>query len=196
MGRVRDQRRREDQHSSPLAQPPSPPCSHRAARVEHEYSRARAWAYLATLDVHRAKIFGRCEKANGIDPFDRLVAQVMTQPPYRDARRVFWIMDNGSSHRGQPCVKRLTHVSQRGPRSRPDSRELAQPDRDLLLDRPAQGPDPNGFSGLEDVKDRLLGFQEYYESLATPFDWRFTREDLTKLNKKFVAEPSALRHAA
>ena len=34
----------------------------------------------------------------------------MTQPPYRDARRVFWIMDNGSSHRGQPCVRRLTEA--------------------------------------------------------------------------------------
>ena len=34
----------------------------------------------------------------------------MTQPPYRNARRVFWIMDNGSSHRGQPCVRRLTKI--------------------------------------------------------------------------------------
>ena len=34
----------------------------------------------------------------------------MAQPPYRDARRVFWIMDNGSSHRGQPCVRRLTKI--------------------------------------------------------------------------------------
>jgi len=30
-------------------------------RVEHEYARGGAWAYLAALDVHRAKVFGRCE---------------------------------------------------------------------------------------------------------------------------------------
>ncbi len=76
-------------------------------RVEHEYRRRGAWAYLAVLDVFRAKLFGRCEKKTGIDPFHRLVDQVMTRPPYNEARRVFWIMDNGSSHRGAACVKRL-----------------------------------------------------------------------------------------
>ncbi len=59
-------------------------------KVEHEYERAGAWAYLAALDVHQARLFGRCEPTTGIAPFDRLVAQVMTLPPYRDARRVFW----------------------------------------------------------------------------------------------------------
>ena len=53
-----------------------------AMKVEHEYKRCGAWAYLAALDVHRAKVFGRCEQSSGIAPFDRLVAQVMTQPPY------------------------------------------------------------------------------------------------------------------
>ena len=54
----------------------------------------------AALDVHHARIFGRCETQNGIQPFDRLVEQVMTRPPYNDARRVFWIVDNCSAHRG------------------------------------------------------------------------------------------------
>src|SRR5208283_1953252 len=56
-------------------------------RVEHEYQRCGAWAYLAALDVHRAKVFGRCEHKNGIAPFERLVAQVMQQSPYDKARR-------------------------------------------------------------------------------------------------------------
>ena len=30
-------------------------------RVEHEYQRRGAWAYLAALDVHRAHVVGRCE---------------------------------------------------------------------------------------------------------------------------------------
>src|SRR5436190_956296 len=76
-------------------------------KVEHEYKRRGAWAYIAALDVHRAKLFGRCERKNGIEPFDRLVSEVMNQPPYNEARRVFWILDNGSAHRAPRCVARL-----------------------------------------------------------------------------------------
>jgi hypothetical protein len=78
-----------------------------AMRLEHEYKRCGAWAYLAALDVHRAKLFGRCERKNGIAPFDRLVDDVMRQAPYNDARRVFWIVDNGSAHRAPGCITRL-----------------------------------------------------------------------------------------
>src|ERR1039458_6691856 len=42
-----------------------------------------------------------------IKPFDRLVEQVMSQEPYMSAKRVFWIIDNGSSHRGERCIRRL-----------------------------------------------------------------------------------------
>ena len=76
---------------------PAPDCP---MRVEHEYRRRGAWTYLAAWDVQRAKLLGRCESQNGIAPVDRLVGQVMSQEPYRSARRVFWIMDNGSAHRG------------------------------------------------------------------------------------------------
>jgi hypothetical protein len=78
-----------------------------AMRVEHEYFRCGAWTYIAALDVHHARIFGRCEIKNGIAPFDRLVEQVMTRPPYNDARRVFWIVDNCSAHRGARAAQRL-----------------------------------------------------------------------------------------
>ena len=40
-------------------------------------------------------------------PFGRLVDQVMNEEPYRSARRVFWIVDNGSSHRGQRAAAEL-----------------------------------------------------------------------------------------
>ena len=56
-----------------------PPRSRSAMKVEHEYERCGAWAYLAALDVQRAKLFGRCESKTGIEPFDRLVEQVMSQ---------------------------------------------------------------------------------------------------------------------
>lgn len=67
----------------------------------------------AALDVHRTKVFGRCAPTTGIEPFERLVEQVMSQPPYNTARRVFWVMDNGSSHRGQASVQRLTQAHPR-----------------------------------------------------------------------------------
>ena len=177
--------------------PTSPPRPHCDTRVEHEYARAGAWAYLAALDVHRAKVFGRCEKTTGIDPFSRLVDQVMSQTPYRDARRVFWIMDNGSSHRGQPCVRRLTEAY-------PNLVPVHGPIHASWLNQieiyfsivQRKALTPNDFSCLNEVEDRLLRFQEYYESLATPFDWRFTRNDLAKLTKKFLAQPGPLRLAA
>jgi len=75
--------------------------------VEHEYERMGALCHLAARDVKRAKLFDRCEPKGGIEPFDRLVAQVMTQEPYASARRVFWIVDNGSSHRGHRSIDRL-----------------------------------------------------------------------------------------
>jgi len=41
-----------------------------------------------------------------------------------------------------------------------------------------------------------LGFQEYYENIAAPFEWKFTREDLMTMMKKLYAQPIALRLAA
>jgi len=84
---------RRRKHATQTCRPRTP------MHVEHEYFRCGAWTYIAGLDVHHARIFGRCESKNGIAPFDRLVEQVMTRPPYNDARRVFWIVDNCSVHR-------------------------------------------------------------------------------------------------
>ena len=64
-------------------------------------------AYLAAHDGHRAQIHGRCADTTGIVPFTALVEQVMTPEPYKSADRVFWVVDNGSSHRGQKAIDRL-----------------------------------------------------------------------------------------
>jgi hypothetical protein len=76
-------------------------------RVNHEYERGGALAYLAAYDVHQARVFGRCAPSTGIKPFMALVAQVTTTEPYASAKRVFWVVDNGSSHRGQAAIDRL-----------------------------------------------------------------------------------------
>ena len=76
-------------------------------KVEHEYVRGGAVAHLAAWDVASGRVHGRCESTTGIAPFERLVDAVMTQEPYRSAERVFWIADNGSSHRGETARCRL-----------------------------------------------------------------------------------------
>jgi len=151
-------------------------------KVEHEYKRGGAWAYIAALDVHRAKVFGRCESSTGIAPFGRLVDQVMTRPPYTEARRVFWIVDNGSSHRGTAAVLPLQQKYPRlvlvhGPIHASWLNQIeiyfSIIQRKVLT--------PNDFPHLEAVAERLLEFQYYWESIAKPFQWKFTREDLARL---------------
>jgi len=171
----------------------------RPMRVEHEYKRGGAWAYLAAWDVRRAKVHGRCELKTGIAPFERLVEQVMSQEPYRSAARVFWIMDNGSSHRGQRCLTRL--------RARwPTIIAVHTPVHASWLNQievyfsivQRKAPTPNDFHSLAEVEDRLLRFQQHYTAVAQPFQWRFTRTDLAKLLEKLRChEPLGMRaHAA
>lgn len=151
-------------------------------RIEHEYKRMGAWAYLAALDVHRAKVFGRCEKSGTIAAFDELVAQVMRRRPYRDARRVFWIVDNGTAHRGLAAAERLRKkhpnlVLVHGP---VHASWLNQIEIYFsILQRKALTP--NDFPSLEALSQRLLAFARHYQTIAKPFEWRFTRTDLADL---------------
>ena len=158
------------------------PAPGRPTRVEHEYKRGGAWAYFAAWDVHQAKVFGRCEQTTGIAPFDRLVAQVMSQEPYRSARRVFWITDNGSSHRGQKAAQRLratwptlvlVHTPVHASWLNQIEIYFSVVQRKVLT--------PNDFSSLADVEDCLLRFQDRYQRAAKPFQWTFTRSDLHNL---------------
>ncbi len=66
-------------------QPTLPPASDRPIRVEHQYFREGAWTYLAAWDVHRAKVFGRCEVKSGIAPVDPLVSEVMMFDEHTEA---------------------------------------------------------------------------------------------------------------
>jgi hypothetical protein len=55
------------------------------------------------MDVHDPArgLFGRCEAKISNQAFDALVEQVMTSEPYAFAQRVFWVVDNGTIHRGE-----------------------------------------------------------------------------------------------
>jgi hypothetical protein len=154
----------------------------RKTRVEHEYERKGALAYLAAWDVHRAKLFGRCEPKNGIEPFGRLVDEVMREEPYASADRVFWVVDNGSSHRGAASVKRLEgafsnlrliHLPVHASWLNQIEIYFSIVQRKVLT--------PNDFADLDVLAERLLAFQERYEQAAEPFAWKFTRHDLDRL---------------
>ena len=174
-----------------------PPARARPMRVEHEYDRLGAWAYLAAWDVRRARVFGRCERSSSIAAFDRLVAQVMGQRPYRCAPRVFWIIDNGTTHRGARCVARL---QRRWPNLIPvhtpvHASWLNQVELYFsVLQRKALVP--NDFRSLSELEQRLSSFQKHYQQVARPFQWRFTRRDLRRLMAKLNATRLPLAKAA
>ena len=176
--------------------PTLPPGPRRLARVEHEYERRGALAYLAAWDCGQGKIFARCETTTGIEPFGRLVDQVMSIEPYASAERVFWILDNGSSHRGAASVDRLS-------RTWPNAHLVHLPVHASWLHQieiyfsvvQRKVLTPNDFTDLDDLEQRLLAFQHRYEQAAKPFQWNFTRHDLDQLLQR-LAEPRQLRPAA
>jgi hypothetical protein len=161
----------------------------RPMRVEHEYFRTGALTYLAAWDVHHAKLFGRCERKTTIGAVDRLVEQVMATEPYRSARRVFWIADNCSSHRGEKAAARL--------RARwPAVTLVHTPVHASWLNQveiyfsivQRKVVTPNDFTSLRELEERLLAFQVRYEQTAKPFQWAFSRADLANLLTKLKAK--------
>lgn len=172
--------------------PITPPGPGRSMRVEHEYRRHGVCAYIAAWDVHRARLFGNVRAKISIAAFDALVAQVMAREPYRSARRVFWIVDGGTIHRGQRAADRL--------QARFDNLTLVHLPTHAswlnqieiyfsILERKALTP--AHFSSQDEIAERILGFQEHYQQIASPFEWKFTRSDLSRL----LARPLAPAHS-
>jgi hypothetical protein len=159
--------------------PGLPAAPGRFRRVEHEYERGGALQYLAAWDVRRGYVMGRCEPKTGIEPFGRLVAQVMEREPYRCADRVFWIVDNGSSHRGATSAKRLvkSHKNAILVHTPVHSSWLNQVEIYFSLVQ-RKVLTPNEFASLDEVESRL----RFYEGLTNgdphPFEWEFDREKL------------------
>lgn len=160
----------------------------RLMRVEHEYDRGGALAYLAALDVHRGNVHGRCDPTTGLAPFARLVEQVMTREPYASARRVFWIVDNGSSHRGQASSDRMSaawstativHTPLHASWLNQVEIYFSVVQRKVLT--------PNDFYDLADIEKRLDAFHDHYNLAARPFNWRYTRQDLNTMLKRLAA---------
>ena len=139
---------------------------------------------------------GRCEARTGIAPFGRLVKQVLAEEPYRSGERLFWVVDNGSSHRGAAAKQRLRQV---------DSRII-------LVHTPVHASwlnqveiyfsiiqrkvlTPNDFADLAALRLRLALYEELSNQHPTPFQWKFDRTKLTALLAKIEARQRALADA-
>jgi hypothetical protein len=160
------------------------------AQVEFEYDRRGAVQYLAVWDVRRGLVFGRCEAHTGIEPFGRLVAQLMSQEPYRSAARVFWIVDQGSSHRGTAAVQRLqgayqnlllVHLPVHASWLNQVELYFSIIQRKVLT--------PNDFASTAAVADRLRAFEERTNAAPRPFHWQFTRADLERRLRERAHSP-------
>lgn len=166
----------------------------RAARVESEYKRGGALQYLAAWDVRRGYVMGRCEPTTGIEPFGRLVAQVLAQEPYRSAKRLFWIVDNGSSHRGEAARNRLRSIDR----------------RIILVHTPVHASwlnqveiyfsiiqrkvlTPNDFASLDAVRMRLALYETLSNQHPKPFAWKFDRDQLSTLMAKIAIREKLIR---
>ena len=149
--------------------------------VESDYTRAGAVQYIAAWDVRRGIPFGRIEPKTGIEPFTRLVDQVMAIDLYRTASRVFLIVDNGSSHQGNKAAERL--------RARYPNLILVHTPVHAswvnqieiyfsILQRKVLSP--AAATSLAELAARILAFEATMRDRPKPIDWQFTTVDFDR----------------
>ena len=113
---------------------------------------------LAGLDVHTGQVFASTPLTTGIKPFMDLAGQVMARPEYKNAPRVFAIVDNGSDHRGKAAIDRLA-------RAHPNAIMIHTPVHASWLNQieifsviQKKVVTPNDFASLEELSATLLAF--------------------------------------
>ena len=172
--------------------PGLPPGPGRAGRYEFEYERGGTVAYLAAYDVYRARLMGRVEPTTGIAPFTALADQVMSAEPYASARRVYWVADNGSSHKGQASIARLEQAH-------PNATLVHLPVHASWLNQveivfsviQRKVIAPTDFRDAAHLAARLTEFEDRYNATAKPFGWRYTRADLAETCRRIDARRAA-----
>jgi DDE superfamily endonuclease len=168
------------------------PAPGRRRRVEAEYERGGALQYLAAWDVQEGLVMGRCEAKTGIEPFGRLVQQVMTRPEYGCAGQVFWVVDNGTSHRGAASVNRLrkayanailVHTPVHASWLNQIEVYFSLLQRKVLT--------PNDSTNLLELALRIRLYEELTNKEPKPFDWKFTKYDLFALLQRLAKREAA-----
>jgi hypothetical protein len=173
------------------------PAPGRRRRVEAEYGRGGAFQYPAAWDVQEGLVMGQCEAKTGIEPFGRLVERVMGRPEYAAADRVFWVVDNGSSHRGAASVRRMSRAHRNA----------------ILVHLPVHASwlnqvevyfallqkkvlTPNDSTDLPELGLRIQLYEELTNKQPRPFAWRFTKYDLFDLLQRLARREAAARASA
>ena len=123
-------------------------------------------------------MIGTIAATTGIVPFAELVTQVMTTEPYASAHRVFWIVDNGSSHAGQASIDRMKRPGRPPswstcPSMRPGSTRSRSTSRSCNA-----RPSPPATSPTSTTWPPVLGLPRPLQRHRKLFDWRYTRNDL------------------
>jgi hypothetical protein len=116
----------------------------------------------------------------------------MSQHPYKQAQRVFLVIDNGSAHRGKRSIDRLQGAW-------PNLIVVHTPIHASWLNQAEiyfsvvqrKVVTPNDFADLAALEAHLLAFGRRYEQIAAPFQWKFTRADLLQLLTKTATATTA-----
>ena len=105
--------------------------------------------------------------ATGIKPFTALVNQVMTAEPYASAKRVFWVVDNGASHRNWAAAARMRDVY-------PNAQMVHLPVHASWLNQvyfsviQRKLLTPDNFGDLDSLAGQILAFEQHYNATARP----------------------------
>lgn len=162
-------------------------------RVESDYKRCGALQYLCAWDVRRGIPWGRIEPKTGIAAFTRLVDQVMAMEPYRSAPRVFWIVDNGPSHRGAKAARRLrerypnlilVHTPVHASWLNQVEVFFSILQRKVLT--------PAIADSLAELQARILVFEAEYRRQPRPIRWKFTRLEFDRRLRELERTPLQL----
>jgi hypothetical protein len=164
-----------------------PAARSRVIRYEHEYERKGALALLAAMDVHTGRVFAATPEKAGIASFMALTGQVMARPEYRDAPRVFVVVDNGTDHSGQKAVRRLREAH-------PNAVMVHTPTHASWLNQveiffsivQKKVTGPGDFPSLQALSQTLLAFVERHNRTARPFGWKYTASDLKDLLRRIT----------
>lgn len=148
-------------------------------QVEHEYERRGALNLFCLLNVFEGKVFGRLYEGRGRAETERLLGEALQSEPYRSAKTIHLVLDNGSCQHPSTFPAWLQ-------KHYPQVRVYYVPVHASWLNQieiyfsilQRKALTPNDFESLEALREHLMAFQEHYNHQARPFNWKFTRQDL------------------
>ena len=160
----------------------TPPGPGKSVRLEHRYDRNGATIYQAAFIAGSGSVVGHCVSENTRANFETLVEKVMADPICQNADRVFWIMDNGSAH--HPATFRWWLKE-----AYPNAIGLHLPTGASWLNQielyfsvlTRKALTGGNFHSVDAVENRITEFEELWNDNPEPFEWTYTREDLTRL---------------